>query len=266
MSEKQTKKKQFKQKYLFECNEFSRMKYNELLYDYNRLDSLYKEQKQTIEEDYERYLEQLDTLEHTCFEEQYQKCLYRRKFHQLSIINKQLQNKKNLLESQKNTTENQTNDYFEDCCNLCYEKIEDNEKQYSFRCENKKCNKLFHTKCILKINEEKRNQCCYCKVSYKNYNFIPTQFFLYEERQDLDYLVYDKDNFDYSQPYFYWIANFYKIDKQKLNKIIKIQSYYRGRLTRKKLQCKNIQAEIQRKYSYYIQNSISNYNFVENDI
>ena len=185
------------------------------------------------------------------------------KINNLEIENEQLKSNEIVV---MNNKEKSTKEPLFKCCNLCYDKIEDNEIQYSFRCENKKCNKLFHTKCILKINEEKRNQCCYCKVSYKNYNFIPTQFFLYEERQDLDYLVYDKDNFDYSQPYFYWIANFYKIDKQKLNKITKIQSYYRGRLTRKKLQCKNIQAEIQKKYSYYIQNSISNYNFVENDI
>ena len=98
MSNKQTKKKQFKHNYMFDDNKISRCQYNQLLYDYNRLESLYKELKQTTDEDYERYLEKMDTLEHTAFEEQYQKCLYRRKYHELSLMNKQFKEKINNLE------------------------------------------------------------------------------------------------------------------------------------------------------------------------
>ena len=100
------------------------------------------------------------------------------------------------------------------------------------------------------------------KFIYKNYNFVNIGFL-----QNQDYLVYDSNNFDYSQPYFYWISDFYKIDKEKIKKIIKLQSYYRGFIIRRAVEEKKYSDEIRKKYSYYIQNSISNYiNHSENDI
>ena len=249
---------------MFDDNKISRYQYNQLLYDYNRLESLYKELKQTTDEDYEIFRKD-GYIRTYAFEEQYQKCLYRRKYHELSLMNKQFKEKINNLEIENeqlksneivvmNNKEKSTKEPLFKCCNLCYDKIEDDEVQYSFRCENKKCNKLFHTKCILKINEENRNQCCYCKVYYKNYNFVNIGFL-----QNQDYLVYDSNNFDYSQPYFYWISDFYKIDKEKIKKIIKLQSYYRGFIIRRAVEEKKYSDEIRKKYSYYIQNSISNY-------
>ena len=112
-------------------------------------------------------------------------------------------------------------------CKICYRTFDKNDYKYKqvFKCTNKRCNKLFHLDCILRIKNN-RNKCPYCKVDYEGYNFYKMidDDYLFESDEgivDIDYSLDDSVTVDNYRTY-------------DINKIIKIQSIMRKIICRKR--------------------------------
>ena len=257
-------------------NHYLKVEVKELQEDYNRVESELKEHKQTSLEDYLKIEESLENCEAVLENEESThselKCSYHKLFVKYNILLQKLSKYEEINDNKIVDIEKSN------ICKLCYESIDD--ETYKFCCPNNKCKKEYHVECLLKINENKRNECSYCKCDFKHYNYNFNCFdyfsrtFLNEYKDNFsEYSEYDKSDIDYTLNFRRWMSkNYYFNYYEYLDNIIKIQKKIRLFLKKKNKKNNGEQQnneEIQKVkeiYNYYMNNSISNYNYNEADI
>ena len=214
-----------------------KLEYKSVLQDYNKVDSELKEYKQTSLEDYLKLEESLENCEAILENEESNHCKLKCDYHKLNTKYKILLQKLSFLEK---INENIVDIEKTNICKICYETIEFDK--YKFSCPNDKCNKSFHVSCILKVNEEKRNECSYCKCDFQkfNYNFNYYDYFrrtfLNEFEENFsEYSDYNSSQIDYDKNYTRWMSQNYYFDYSEFKKKIeKIQKLICSYLKRKK--------------------------------
>jgi len=200
-----------------------------------RMECEMNEKKQVYEQELFACKEDYDDLQDLFYEEQYQKCISRKRNQELQYNLKQFKKRYHKLLFNKTKINQESNNK----CLICYESI----GQYPFICENNKCNKKFHMSCILQLESSKLNTCPYCKTNYKSYNFvIPECIDLYQH-----IINYYGDKEIENKPILHWCSWFY--NNHLDSHVFTIQSWYR------KNKKKKVEKDIEKRYRYYLDNS-----------